>query len=93
MRRQLPHFRKLAKEHLVLVVFFENTGLQNILEQPASTTAEIYQKTIAEKFYYEKKLIVKELEQYGIQALLTSPQQLSINTINKYLMLKAKGAI
>ena len=54
---------------------------------------EIYQKTIAEKFYYEKKLIVKELEQYGIQALLTSPQQLSINTINKYLMLKAKGAI
>jgi hypothetical protein len=54
MRRQLPHFRKLAKEHLVLVVFFENTGLQNILEQPASTTAEIYQKTIAEKFYYEK---------------------------------------
>ncbi|WP_044172279.1 DUF58 domain-containing protein [Flectobacillus major] len=93
MKRQLPFFRKLAKEHLVLVVFFENTSLKTLLQTQPTTTEEIYQKTIAEKYFYEKQLIVKELEKFGIQALLTTPQNLSINTINKYLMLKARGAI
>ena len=46
-----------------------------------------------EKFSYDKKLIVKELAKHGIQALLTSPEQLTINTINKYLELKSRGMI
>lgn len=93
LHRQLPYLRRLAKEHLLIVVFFENTELTGLLRNPASTTEEIYQKTIAEKFYYEKKQIVKELQQYGIQAILTAPQNLTADTVNKYLELKARGMI
>ena len=50
-------------------------------------------KAIAEKFAYEKRLIVKELEKYGIHSILTAPENLSVNTINKYLELKARGLI
>ncbi|MEZ4888562.1 MAG: hypothetical protein R3E32_27810 [Chitinophagales bacterium] len=52
-----------------------------------------YQKTIAEKFPFEKRQIVKELQLHGIQAILTSPQNLTVNTINKYLELKSRGLI
>jgi hypothetical protein len=38
-------------------------------------------------------LIVKELNKSGIQALLTSPDRLTVDTINKYLELKARGMI
>ena len=93
MRRQLPYFRKLAKDHLLIIVFFENTELRAVLEKPAKTTEEIYLKTIAEKYFYEKQQIVKELGQYGIQALLTAPQDLTVNTVNKYLELKSRGMI
>lgn len=93
LHRQLPYLRRLAKDHLLIVVFFENTELKSLLNNPASTTEEIYQKTIAEKFYYEKKQIVKELQQYGIQAILTAPQNLTADTVNKYLELKARGMI
>ncbi|MFC5410457.1 DUF58 domain-containing protein [Larkinella bovis] len=93
LHRQLPYLRRLAREHLLIVVFFENTELKSLLNNPATTTEEVYQKTIAEKFYYEKKQIVKELQQYGIQAMLTAPQNLTANTINKYLELKARGMI
>ncbi|RCR69153.1 DUF58 domain-containing protein [Larkinella punicea] len=93
LRRQLPYLRRMAKDHLLIVVFFENTELKTLLNNPASSTEEIYQKTIAEKFYYEKKLIVKELQQYGIQAILTAPQNLTADTVNKYLELKARGMI
>ena len=93
MRRQLPYFRKLAKDHLLIIVFFENTELRALLDKPVNTTEKIYLKTIAEKYFYEKQHIIKELGQFGIQALLTAPQNLTINTVNKYLELKSRGMI
>ena len=93
MRRQLPYFRKLAKNHLLIIVFFENTELRALLDKPVNTTEKIYLKTIAEKYFYEKQQIIKELGQFGIQALLTAPQNLTVNTVNKYLELKSRGMI
>ncbi|HBL78629.1 MAG TPA: DUF58 domain-containing protein, partial [Aequorivita sp.] len=46
-----------------------------------------------EKFIYEKKLIVNELHKYGIQSILTAPENLTVNTINKYLEIKARGLL
>ncbi|QKG53468.1 DUF58 domain-containing protein [Hymenobacter sp. BRD67] len=93
MQRQLPYLRGLSKQHLLLVVFFENTELRTYLDAPAETTADVYNQTIAEKFQQEKRQIVRELQRYGIQALLTPPQLLTANTINKYLEFKARGLI
>jgi uncharacterized protein (DUF58 family) len=93
LQRQLKYLRRLAKDHLLVVVFFENTELKSFLEKQAITTEDVYNKAIAEKFVYEKRLIVKELEKYGIHSILTTPEKLSVNTINKYLELKARGLI
>lgn len=93
LQRQLPFLRRLAKEHLLIVVFFENTETASLLNEPAKNTEQIYLKTIAERFYYEKRRIVRELQQYGIQSILTAPKDLNANTVNKYLELKARGMI
>jgi uncharacterized protein (DUF58 family) len=93
LNRQLPYLKRIAKFHLLLVVFFENTELKNLSEKQATDLEGIYIKTIAEKFAYDKKLIVKELAKYGIQSILSAPQNLTVNTINKYLELKAKQKI
>jgi len=93
MERQLPYLRALSKAHLLLVVFFENTELRTFLDAPAETTADVYNQTIAEKFQQEKRQIVLELQRYGIQALLTPPHLLTVNTLNKYLEFKARGLI
>jgi hypothetical protein len=48
---------------------------------------------MARKYLSEKAQMVLTLRQYGIQSVLTRPEDLSINTINKYLELKARGLI
>ncbi len=93
LKRQLPFLQAIAKNHLLVVVFFENTELDSLIHKEASDLETIYYKTIAEKFAYEKRLIVKELESRGVHAILTKPQQLTVNVINKYLEFKAKGFI
>ena len=93
LHRQLPFLKRIAKYHLLILVFFENTELKEAALQPARNVEDIYVKTIVEKFVYEKKLIVKELAKYGIQSILTSPQNLTVNTINRYFEVKARGKI
>ncbi len=93
LNRQLPYLRSIARHHLVLVVFFENTELTRLSAGDARSVEDIYVKTIAEKFVFEKKLVVKELMKYGIRSVLSSPEGLTINTINKYLELKATQAV
>jgi uncharacterized protein (DUF58 family) len=93
MQRQLPILRRIARMHLLVIVFFENTEIRDFAQQPANTTEEIYHQTIANRFVYEKHRIVQELNQYGIQAILTAPEDLSVNTVNKYLELKARNMI
>jgi hypothetical protein len=93
LHRQLPYLQAIAKTHLLVVIFFENTELAAMAKESAETTRAIFQKTIAEKFIYEKKLIANELKKYGIQAILTAPENLTINTINKYLEIKARGLL
>lgn len=93
LQRQLPYIRSIARNHLVLVVFFENTELRQLTDSAANNVESLYIKTIAEKFAFEKRQIVKELQQHGIFTILTAPQNLTVNTVNKYLELKARQAI
>ena len=92
LKRQLNYLRSIAKHHLLLVVFFENSELTQLAGKSAANLEEVYVKTIAEKFAYEKRLIVKELLKYGILSILTPPDKLTVNAINKYLELKARQA-
>lgn len=90
--RQLPFLKLLAHYHLLLVVFFENTEVKKITETKATTIEAVYIKTIADKYLHEKKLMVKALQQNGIVAVLSTPHNLSIKTLNKYLELKRRHA-
>ncbi|MDW3651247.1 MAG: DUF58 domain-containing protein [Bacteroidia bacterium] len=93
VRRQLPYLQKIAKNHLLVVVFFENTELSGLLESNPKNTEEIYIKSIGENFAFEKQQIVRELERNGIISILSPPQSLTVNTINKYLEIKSRAMI
>ncbi len=90
VERDLNYLRMLNKSHLLLVVFFQNTELKTIAEEGAHSVERVYRKIVAEKFMYEKRLIVKELQKHGILSILTTPENLTVNVINKYLEIKAR---
>lgn len=93
LKRQLPYLKSIGKQHVLVVIFFENTELDKLIHSNPEDLQSIYQKTIATDFAYNKRLMVKELQKNGIQAILTKPKDLSVNTINKYLEIKARGLL
>lgn len=93
MERQLPYLKRIARDHLLVTIFFENTEINELLEKDSENVGDIYLKAVAEKFNFEKRQIVKSLNREGIHTILTPPKELSMNAINKYLELKARALI
>ncbi|WP_143884880.1 DUF58 domain-containing protein [Chryseobacterium binzhouense] len=93
LSRQMKYLRGIAKNHLLVVVFFKNTEVQKIIHSNPETMQEIYDEIIAEKFEFEKKLIIQELRKYGIYSVYTLPENLNVEVINKYLEIKARGIL
>lgn len=90
MNRQLAYLQQLNRQHRLLVVFFEDADMKTYIAAPAKDTEGYYRHVIAEKFAFEKRLIVSTLKQNGIYSLLTTPENLSIDVINKYLEMKSR---
>ncbi|MDR0575604.1 MAG: DUF58 domain-containing protein [Tannerella sp.] len=93
MERQLEYLRQLARRHVVLVVFFEDTELKEFAVKRPVSIEGYYQQVITDKFIFEKQHVIAKLRQHGIYSLLTEPDKLSVNVINKYLEMKARGSI
>lgn len=93
VNRQMKYLRGIAKNHLLVVIFFKNSELLQLMQKNPENLQEVYDEIIAEKFEFEKKLIIQELRKYGIYTIYTLPKNLSIEVINKYLEIKARGIL
>lgn len=93
LQRDLPSLMRISRYHLLLVVIFENTELKTLREARAESLEDIYIKTIADKFAFEKKQMIRELQKNGILTIFTAPENLTINAINKYLEVKNRMSI
>ncbi len=93
LERTLPVLRKINTLHLLVVVFFDNSEIRKFSEEDVKDTEGVYMQTIAQNYLAEKTAMVQQLKKFGIQAILTRPEELAVNSINKYLELKARGLI
>jgi len=93
LNRQLPYLNLMNKSHCLVVILFKNTELESLAKQKAEKAIDIYNQIVSEKFLYEKQLIIQELQSHGIQTIFTDPSHLTVNSINKYLEIKARGVL
>ncbi|MFT3918662.1 DUF58 domain-containing protein [Cloacibacterium sp.] len=93
VNRQMKYLRGIAKNHLLVIVFFKNSEVAELIGKNPYNMQEVYDEIIAEKFEIEKKLIIQELRKHGIYSIYTLPENLNIEVINKYLEIKARGIL
>ncbi|WP_282036257.1 DUF58 domain-containing protein [Saccharicrinis aurantiacus] len=93
LERQLPLLKKMAKRHLVLLVTFINTELEELTHDSAKNMEDIYQKALANNYINNKYALMEELTHHGILNISVRPDELTISVINKYLEVKDRGLI
>lgn len=90
MLRQLPYLLQLNSRHRLLVVFFIDEDRREFINRQPHSIKDYYEHSIAEKIDHEQHLIINTLRQHGIYSLLTAPQNLSVDVINRYLEMKSR---
>lgn len=93
LNRVLPYLRRLNKQHLLVLIFFEDEEIQDFAQREVSSIPLIYQNALAGEYLSEKREMRAILQKHGIQTILTTPDKLSVATLNKYLELKSRGLI
>jgi uncharacterized protein (DUF58 family) len=93
VRRIYPILKKLNQKHLLMMVVFKNTELEDFVLEKPETIREAYLHTVARSAMYDKTQIIQTLRQIGIQVTYVEPEGLSLGVINKYLELKSRGLI
>lgn len=93
MKRVLPVLRRINKNHNLVVVFFENIHLDHIILKQPENIREVYLQQVADDFVNVQRRISNELRKNGIQTVLSHPEKLSVDTINKYLAMKSGGLV
>lgn len=91
--RIIPYLRRLNKLHLLVVIFFEDSEIADFATVSRHNTNQIYHQVLAGTYLTNKRKMKARLQKLGIQTILTTPEKLSVDTLNKYLELKARGLI
>lgn len=90
LQRNLTYLKSLSQRHLLVVIMFANMELLKETDKEVIIYEDIYKKTIATSFYYDKQKIVRQLRSNSIQVVYTTPENLTVDVLNKYLEIKAK---
>jgi uncharacterized protein (DUF58 family) len=93
LQRVLPQLRRLNDQHLLVVVFFENTEINTRTSAQVDTLEDIFTQITGEHYMLTKMQLAHQLKQLGIISILTKPENLTVSSINKYLELKSRGMI
>jgi uncharacterized protein (DUF58 family) len=93
LERVIHILRKISQRHLLLVVNFRNEALRNLVLEPSQSVGEIYTRILAEEMIAEKEQMAAILRHHHIQTILSGSDDLTVNSVNKYLELKARGMI
>ena len=90
LNRNLAYLKLISKSHLLIVVSFINDELQRMIKSEAESVSNAFENVVAETLLVEKEQILRILNQHGIMTILTTPKDLTIDTVNKYLEIKAR---
>lgn len=92
LKRRLPVLRRIGRLHRLVVVLFENVELEEERSRKSRNLTDVYIRTITEELVLTKREIALALEREGISAVLTSPDALTVDVLNRYLAIKARGS-
>ena len=84
---------RLLKRHLIIFVAFRNQPLSDLTTQTVTTPADMSQAVIAQNILFERNLVLTKLRRMGVDVLDADPNTLNIDIVNRYLALKARGAL
>jgi uncharacterized protein (DUF58 family) len=83
----------LRRHHNALCVTINNRDVNDMAAQVPQTEGQLYEKAMAQKMLNERESALERLRASGVGILDAEASELTVSTVNRYLNLKARGAL
>lgn len=92
-RPLISQMARLAQHHLPLCVVISDPNITGLAAQPPNDSDAVYQRAVAEMLIDERRVVLDTLNRSGVMTIDVPADKLTVSVINKYLELKARGAL
>lgn len=93
LKRALPFLKHINKKHRLIVSIFKNAILEAYRYNEPKNESEMHQIMMMDQLIQEKEAIRQILINNGIDCIYCKPEELTVESVNQYLRLKARGAV
>ena len=84
---------ELVRRHLVVLVLLTHPELDALAAREPGTVNEMFTTTAAQEMLERRKVTLAQLRQQGVLVVETTPAELGVDAITKYLEVKAQGLL
>lgn len=85
--------RRLARRHVTVCLSIKDAALHRLLRTPPADTELAYQHAVASELLLEREEAKRKVGQDGVTVIDADADALSLSAVNKYLEIKARGAL
>lgn len=85
--------RRLAKRHVPLCLSVKDAALARLLETAPPDAETAYQHAVASELLLEREAMKRKVGQDGVTVVDVEASELGVAAVNKYLEIKARGAL
>jgi uncharacterized protein (DUF58 family) len=85
--------RLLGQRHLVLVASLRETALDQLQTEPVTTAQDAARLASAIAYSRRRETCLRRLRSEGVLCLDTTPESLAVDTVNRYLSVKAASLL
>jgi uncharacterized protein (DUF58 family) len=89
----LENVTRLAQRHLVIFVTLQDPHLQTIAARRPDRLLDMTESVVADNFLRDRAVVFERLRRLGVHCLDVAPEQIGMDLLNRYLLIKQRELI
>ena len=89
----VENLQRLSRKHLVLFVSLRDGDLHATVEQRPASFGDVARAVIADDFLRERAVVLERLHRLGIHSVEAPATRISMELVNRYLLIKRQDLI
>lgn len=89
----IGHVSAITRQHLPLFISIRDQSLEEASAAPIDQVRDVYRRAVAEQVIHDRDVALAQLRNRGATVMDVAPDRLTIEAVNRYILLRRTGQV
>ncbi|NLN88979.1 MAG: DUF58 domain-containing protein [candidate division WS1 bacterium] len=89
----IGHVSAITRQHLPLFISIRDQSLEEASAAPIDQVRDVYRRAVAEQVIYDRDVALAQLRNRGATVMDVAPDRLTVEAVNRYILLRRTGQV